>query len=733
MRISNMYLVLVVSVVMLLPLAAQPDGVSKFDPFLQLELKKQNHIELLRQAEPGVQSAALSKIQAKIEPLYNVIFHGSDRALDGLGIRFNTRLNGIATARVTLHDILKAGHHPGISQIEKGGMMTVNLDRSIRSTNVNRVHDGEIMNTPFTGRDVIIGIIDTGIDFFHYDFRDTLNPDLSRIISIWDVRLDPAGGEGHPENFDYGVEYVRDDIQRELIGETQGAVRSRDDNGHGTHVAGIAGGNGAFSGGKFTGIAPGAEFVIVSFSDGRFFSAEVIDAMNYIFSIADRLGKSAVVNLSIGGHGGSHDGTAGHEQVITFFSQNPGQAVSVAAGNSGNNEIHYGQMISSGMESEFVLKIPNYNPDPIDNDDHVIKQLWYEGGYPIEVTVTSPNGYEATAQSGDSVLTSTPDGAIGMDTFDNYVNPKGARIFQINIHTGTALIPPEPGDWTIHVRNVTNNSNIQYNSWIVTSSMDFPWLEPNTGRDYTVTMPGTAEGAITAGAYTSRREWTNREGNPYHFPNAVVNQITSFSGGGPTRDGRTKPNITSPGQIIGSAESDDASFQSALLLPENGYVLLQGTSMASPHIAGIAALIFEANPDLTGKQIIEILEQSALSDNFTGTVPNETWGYGKVDAIAMFDYFEVTGGIPEQFYLYQNFPNPFNTITSIRFAIPEPTHGTLAVYDILGRRVEVIFEGTFEPRVHTYPFDASGLSSGVYFYRLETDAFTETQKMIYLR
>ncbi len=731
MRFRSVYFIALLSVIALIPLDAQNSGVIKFDPFLQRELKQHEHIELLREAEPGIPSPALSKIQLEDEPLYNVIFHGDNQALDDLGIRFNTRIDGLATARVTLHDLLRAGHHPGIRQVEKGGEMTVNLNQSIRSIRVNRVHDGEILNIPFRGRDVIIGLIDTGIDFFHPDFRGEIDPDISRILSIWDVRLDPQGGEQHPDNFDYGVEYTRDDIQRELRGETQGNVRSVDPHGHGTHVAGIAGGNGMKSDGKFTGVAPEAEFIIVAFPDGRFFPAEIMDAMNYIFSMAHQLGRPAVVNLSIGGHGGSHDGTAGHEQAITFFSRQQGRAIAVAAGNSGDNEIHYGQILPSGEEAAFNLHIPDYNPDLVEMDDFVLKLLWYEGDGDVEVTVTSPSGQEVSAQSGDSVLVPTLDGAIELDTLDDFINPKGARVFLIYIHTN-AGVPPASGEWGINVRNLSGVSEVKFNSWIVSQSMNWPWLQPNTGRQYTVTMPGTAEGALTVGSFVSKTEWIDINGTMRGVV-GTIGDLSFFSGGGPTRDERLKPNITAPGHVITSATSGNAAYQDAWLVQDQEYVNNVGTSMAVPHMAGVAALIFEANPNVTGRDVIDIIEKSGRSDDLTGSVPNNTWGFGKADAIAMFDHFEVTHGIPEDFFLYQNFPNPFNAVTTIRFTIPEPTRGKLAIYDILGRKVDVVIEGDFEPRVYTVTFDGSRLSSGVYFYRLQTDAFTNVQKMILLR
>lgn len=715
------------------PLLSQETLVTKFDPFLQRELKSSGNIALFRQAEPDIPSAALSKIRQKSEPLYNVIFHGTDATFDELSLHFNTILDGIATARVSLWDLLIAAHHPGIREIEVGGMMTVHLNHSIRRINVHSVHQGEIMNVPYKGKDVIIGVVDTGIDFFHPDFRDTNDQNRSRVLSIWDVRLDPEAHERHPDGFDYGVEYTRDDIERELRGETQRTVRSIDTNGHGTHVAGIAGGNGMQFNGKYTGVAPEAEFIIVAFPDGSFYPAEVVDAMNYIFTRAEQLDRPAVVNLSIGGHFGAHDGTAGHEYAITRFSQRSGNAIAVAAGNSGNDQIHFGQSLSPREEGEFTLRIPSYTPDATGDTDRVLKLLWYESTDIFRVTITSPDGYEVYAESGDSILLHTPDGAVELDTFNNFANQKNARVFLIDIHTNNEGTPPASGDWKISVRNLSGVSGGRFNSWIVSSTMDFPWLIPNTGRQYTVGVPGTAEGAITVGAFVSRRTWTARDGRRFESPGAVNLDLAIFSSGGPTRDGRLKPNISAPGLMIGAPTSQYADYNEPLLLPEEGYHLLAGTSMATPHIAGIAALIFQANPHLTGNEVRGIIENSGATDGYTGVVPNVDWGYGKADAVAMFDHFEITHGIPDEFDLYQNFPNPFNAQTTIRFTIPEATNGRVAVYDILGRKVDTIFSGDFEPRVYSFSFDGSGLSTGIYFYRLETGLFTDVKRMVLLR
>jgi minor extracellular serine protease Vpr len=708
------------------------EGTGRFDPFLQRELRQDGYLGLLRDAQPGISSPALGKIRETVGPLYDVVIFGDDDALSSPDLHLNTQIPGIATARVTLYDLAKLGYQPGIRRIEMGGSMSVNVDRGRRNIKADRVNRGDVMNIPFLGEDVILGIIDTGIDIFHPDFRDTLDQNKTRVHSIWHVGLDPQSGEQHPAGKNYGVEYTREQIERELRGETNGFIRARDTDGHGTHVAGIAGGNGARANGQYVGVAPAAEFIIVQVPATGISTASVIDGMDYIFTVAEGLGRPAVVNMSFGGHGGSHDGTAGHEQAINFYSQMRSRAIVAAAGNSGDAFNHQGGTLGPGGESVFTLNVPVYTPD-VNGENYVLQMLWYAADDDVEVTVTSPNGFQVSASSGDSVAALTNDGTIEIDTFDDYTNPKGARLFLIDIYDNTALFPPRAGNWEIKVTNTSGSADVTFNSWIVTSSMDWPEYFPNTGRGYTLNMPGTAEGAITVGSHVTRQQWTSRSGQTWHFPGVTVGTLSGFSSGGPTRDERMKPNLTAPGQIIASTQSQLATFQEALLLPEEGYVLLQGTSMAAPHITGAVALIFEANPDLTGMQVIEILEASALGDPFTQMTPNFEWGHGKADILRAFDYFEITGGVPDEYYLFQNYPNPFNSTTSISFTIPEPTRGKVVVYDILGRRVAVLYEGAFEPRLYTLTFRGANRSSGVYFYRLETDTFTEVKKMVLVK
>jgi len=154
----------------------------------------------------------------------------------------------------------------------------------------------------------------------------------------------------------------------------------------------------------------------------------------------------------------------------------------------------------------------------------------------------------------------------------------------------------------------------------------------NANNEKTVGMPGTAHNAITVGAYVTKNNWMNFE-DKYFSRNSVLNDLASFSSIGPTADGRLKPEISAPGDVTASALAKNSSYEDLdiRILPGRKHVLLQGTSMASPHVAGAAALLLGVNPMLTGEDVKSAITGAAVQDAMTGSFPNNRWGYGKMD------------------------------------------------------------------------------------------------------
>jgi len=721
------------------------DRWSSLDPFLKHKLRHQGiQPEMFRSVSfPDIIDSLFNGVLD--EPVYHVILYGQEAVLNQLEIHRNSITTDFSTARIDLHTLHMIAGKDGIKLIEHGAPMKIMLDESRSDISADNVQEGNGLEKSYTGNGVIVGIIDTGIDIYHPDFLSFETEHGTRIFSIWDTTLEPEDNEDHPSGFDYGVEYTKENIDAALENGNGQSMRTRDSNGHGTHVAGIAAGNGKKGSGVYTGIAPEAELVIVRVPASGISSSHVIDGMNYIFSLADELQKPAVVNLSIGGHGGAHDGTAPHEKAITKYSQESGRAVVVASGNSGNQKIHTGGIVAPSDTAVMSMVIDDYNAS---NSNYAINLLWYEnldeqgvGPFPNEtmnLTIVSPNEYTLSVDSGDADSKSTDDGKIIIESYGK--NEKDARLFYIEITDTEDDKAPAAGTWDIILEHSSGDGNVQYNMWNTTQSFGNGLaLQPSSGREYTVTIPGTAEGAVTVGAYTTKNTWTDINGT-VRSSSQVLDDIATFSGGGPTRDNRLKPNITAPGHMIAAAYSDDASFSSTRQVDPDGYVVLEGTSMAAPHITGTVALLFESDPGLNTEQIKQLLSSTARSDDYTGSVPNTTWGYGKVDvydaiiesgAIVTVDKME--RDVPNSYTLKQNYPNPFNPVTVIRYGLPVRTHVTLEIYNAIGQLIATPVDQEQDVGKYEVSFDASHLPSGLYFYRMDAGEFTKTRKAVFIK
>ncbi len=571
---------------------------------------------------------------------YGVVIRTDDPdALINAGVPVNAVITGYVTAYLSPEQMISALEISQVTHISLGSMSYPKNDLAVGSIGADLLHNSYLNNTEYKGSGVLVCIIDTGIDWEHLDFRDPVDNTKSRILYIWDQTLTATGGEGtpadrDPTNFgtlDTGVEYTQADIEDEIDGSPAGFVREADINGHGTHVAGSAAGNGAaYSSKSYAGVAPEADIIVVKAGNGSFSDTDVINALAYAQKMSETLGKPIVVNMSLGGHKNAHDGTSSEEVAVDDFT-GAGRVAVIAAGNEGSDLIHFSGTVPGSSTTDVTISIPSYSDNSGNVNDYLGLQMWYDDASDVSMTIDPPNIAPFTANAGDKgVWPITTDGTVYVENEIDSDYTNGDRKHTIEVYDATEAEPPADGTWTVTLTNNTGSA-VDFHGWLYMQTMTVNITGANT--NYTVGKPGTASNAITVGAYTSRWRFSNTSGSGLSYTGTETSDDKAgFSSIGPRRDDVQKPDIVAPGMGIFSSMSQSASVSSSNIAPGDQHFLTQGTSMACPVTTGAVALLLEANPNLTAAEVKSLITSTAMTDTYTGgSLPDYEWGYGKLD------------------------------------------------------------------------------------------------------
>ncbi len=569
-------------------------------------------------------------------------FDGTRAELEAAGIRVGTQTGSTFTARVRREEV---GRLRGIS-----GIRRVQLARYMQPyLNVSRVdvradlEQGASGSPPVysgrAGQGMIIGDVDSGIDFTRPDFQDSTGK--TRILYIWDQN-DLVGP--NPSGFAYGSEWSKSQIDN-----TPGTVRHRDTNGHGTTVAGVLIGNGSETGCsqpayRYVGMAPKAEFIEVAtdFSD-----AAIIDGVNYIFQKAAALGKDCVVNLSLGGQAGPHDGSDVFGTAISALT-GPGRIVVASAGNDQQDAIHGRLTTTSTVPGTDNLRfnIPTYTKNSGPINDYVLVAGWYDTTASVVIQVRGPLASD-TLSCGFGAWASRSTGTTGSQIYianqnaaEGFGGTAKARQFEVEIFDATANQMPRVGNWRINVvSNNTASIGRRVDIWLYASRLGAAGVVPTVtqGLDNTtlVGQPADADSVFAVAAHVTKPSWYScLDGATYSFsPAPTMNAIAPFSNVGPRRDGVLKPEISAPGFGVATTHSSAAgSLAGTGWDADDGvHEITAGTSFSAPHVAGAALLFLQSSPGASPSKVKLAFEANARADAYTGAVPNNTWGYGKLD------------------------------------------------------------------------------------------------------
>jgi subtilisin family serine protease len=489
-----------------------------------------------------------------------------------------------------------------ISYVEASTRLELHCDAAHRSTGL--IVDNQ-RTVPQTGKGVLVGIIDSGIDTKHEAFK---KDGKTRIVEYWDQIRNRR--------------YKSDQIDQGK------ATESPDTVGHGTHVAGIAAGNGSGSEGNiYQGVAPEADLAVVKTTME---TGDIAKAIKDIFKLADKRKQPCVINLSLGGHFGGHDGTTIAERAIDQLS-GPGKLVVVSAGNENQKPIHAGTILPK-EQPEPVRWVADFELRPGKYDGQVLGymalQVWYHHEDDLTVQLRSPNGELFTAPMG-----------IEKDQYHVSVKHEKAHYSNDNFVTIQVITLPLPqllSGWSLIVTESTPGGVRvgSVHAWILSRS--FGRFTGGNSTSCLVGMPGTAYSAITVASYATRKEWDSQSLTDLHMNLEAMNleDISYFSSEGPTRDGQNKPEIAAPGQYLISTLSSDAPSMELPVeyrVKDINYVALQGTSMAAPYVTGALALLLEKDGTIDWSEAKRRLIKSARLDTHSGPCWNPRWGYGKID------------------------------------------------------------------------------------------------------
>lgn len=448
------------------------------------------------------------------------------------------------------------------------------------------------------GEGVLVAIIDSGIDYSHPDFR---NEDGStRIEALWDQTI-PGNP---PQGFRIGSLYTKEQINQALqtpMPQRLDIVPSTDLSGHGTHVAGIAAGNGRASNRLYRGVATLSELLIVKLGEsisGSFpRTTQLMEAIEYVIRYSISVGRPLAINISFGNNYGSHTGRSLLESYIDDVSNMGRTSIVIGTGNEGAEGNHAGGILQMG-----TVEIVEFTVSEFEFSLNI--QIWKNYFDHFDITIIAPNG-------------------VRVGPIPTILGTQQFRVAQTEIFLYYGEPTPYNAQQEIYIELIPTGSYINSGVWrlelvprqIVVGNYDI-WLPSGGAKNpatrflissefTTLTIPSTAYKAISVGAY-----------------NSYTGSYAPFSGRGFTRDLRIKPEIVAPGVNINSCS------------PGGGYSIRSGTSMATPFVTGSAALlmqwgIVEGNdPYLYGEKLKAYLIDGARPLRTENIYPNRNLGYG---------------------------------------------------------------------------------------------------------
>ncbi|MBQ6210700.1 MAG: S8 family serine peptidase [Prevotella sp.] len=597
-------------------------------------------------------------------------------ALEALGVKIQAKFDGKVTANVPVNAIEEVAALGNVIKVSVAKKLKKKTYRSRVMTNVDDVlnysSDAQAAGLlqAYNGTGVVLGIIDTGIDFGHQMFSGRIKK-----------------------------KYVYNTTAEELQEYTGSTVYYTDET-HGTHTSSIAGGSDytatayvyttstsytTVNNAKFGGMAPGTDLVLCDLGE-ELTDANIAACIKNISDYADQVGKPCVISLSLGSHYGPHDGTGNMADVCAQYT-GKGKIILYASGNEGEDGIYLGKNASSSSPAMTVLTSEtrsSYNVDygamisyartpnvelavryyVVNTSSNTV--LWTSNEITTDDYFVDDEGNIELYGAEISVNDTGSDGSTPLSTYftaynndsDNYgylcgYMEKDSHNDKWNVETILYYLKAVSNNYKIGISVYPKNGTCYVDSWPITY-IDFTASSATVnGNRFTAgsnessaSDEASYPSVISVGSYVSSKYWragTTSGSNQYWTNNGTYEQISMFSsyqpeGSGPT--GLKQPWITAPGEVILAAYNSGYSASNYYYAYGTNKVLgaMSGTSMATPCAAGITALWLQAKPTMTPAEVKEVMAETAIKDSYvTGTYASH-FGQGKIDALAGIKY-----------------------------------------------------------------------------------------------
>jgi len=491
-----------------------------------------------------------------------------------------------------------------------------------------------------TGKGVLVGVIDSGIDWCHKDFQKA--DGTSRILYIWDQGLTANNNETSPDakivgQADYGVEYTQKQINGSLKNCDRKTIRSFDTNGHGTHVAGIAAG-----GGSSPGVAPEADLVIIKGLE------DIVSGMRYLVHKSITLKRPIVINMSLGGHDSSHDGTTLGERAINAII-GPGVNVVTAASNEGAHLIHAKTQLATGQGTNLRYQIDQ-------TSKVILLHLFTDASDTFDIKLTI-DGKTHSLVWGKSIQPAQS--GLKMELGLGLSHPANPKLLKSYINIQSSQ-PWKAQEITLSIVRTKGTGSGIWHAYDVTEKGQFlnhVSKHKDGSVQGTMASPGTSRGTIAAGSYDLQGIF-DIDGRNYFLEEKLLlpGSLSSFSSRGPTRDGRPGITLLAPGNYIDSTmtghvydcKKDPKLGQTSECqgliggLTLSGTYVSAGTSMATPMTTGTIALLLQKDPKLYARPL---LASTAQKPAWAPGAQANQWGAGLLDIPAAMEKWS-TGKAP---------------------------------------------------------------------------------------